>query len=52
MAVAISCGYGGYLLPLLAAHSSYNWDVVRVDMMTCGQKAVCVTTLPFQCLCP
>ena len=22
MAVAISCGYGGYLLPLLAAHSS------------------------------
>ena len=28
MAVAITCGYGGYLLPLLAAHSSffsYNW---------------------------
>ena len=23
MAVAISCGYGGYLLPLLAAHSSF-----------------------------
>ena len=23
MAVAITCGYGGYLLPLLAAHSSY-----------------------------
>ena len=22
MAVAITCGYGGYLLPLLAAHSS------------------------------
>ena len=24
MAVAITCGYGGYLLPLLAAHSSFN----------------------------
>ena len=24
MAVAITCGYGGYLLPLLAAHSSLN----------------------------
>ena len=24
MAVAITCGYGGYLLPLLAAHSSYS----------------------------
>ena len=24
MAVAITCGYGGYLLPLLAAHSSYH----------------------------
>ena len=24
MAVAITCGYGGYLLPLLAAHSSVN----------------------------
>ena len=24
MAVAISCGYGGYLLPLLAAHSSFT----------------------------
>ena len=23
MAVAITCGYGGYLLPLLAAHSSF-----------------------------
>ena len=23
MAVAITCGYGGYLLPLLAAHSSW-----------------------------
>ena len=23
MAVAITCGYGGYLLPLLAAHSNY-----------------------------
>ena len=26
MAVAITCGYGGYLLPLLAAHSSYYWE--------------------------
>ena len=25
MAVAITCGYGGYLLPLLAAHSSFSW---------------------------
>ena len=24
MAVAITCGYGGYLLPLLAAHSSFH----------------------------
>ena len=27
MAVAITCGYGGYLLPLLAAHSSLNFGV-------------------------
>ena len=26
MAVAITCGYGGYLLPLLAAHSSSRWS--------------------------
>ena len=26
MAVAITCGYGGYLLPLLAAHSSSDFD--------------------------
>ena len=26
MAVAITCGYGGYLLPLPAAHSSYCWN--------------------------
>ena len=26
MAVAITCGYGGYLLPLLAAHSSCQLD--------------------------
>ena len=26
MAVAITCGYGGYLLPLLAAHSSFIWN--------------------------
>ena len=29
MAVAITCGYGGYLLPLLAAHSSFFWDSVN-----------------------
>ena len=27
MAVAITCGYGGYLLPLLAAHSSFKMDL-------------------------
>ena len=27
MAVAITCGYGGYLLPLLAAHSSLNFVI-------------------------
>ena len=27
MAVAITCGYGGYLLPLLAAHSSLFCDM-------------------------
>ena len=34
MAVAITCGYGGYLLPLLAAHSSFcmeeTWEHVYV----------------------
>ena len=32
MAVAITCGYGGYLLPLLAAHSSFccsQWHYPR-----------------------
>ena len=29
MAVAITCGYGGYLLPLLAAHSSLTWNYYR-----------------------
>ena len=28
MAVAITCGYGGYLLPLLAAHSSYSMEFI------------------------
>ena len=27
MAVAITCGYGGYLLPLLAAHSSWKMKI-------------------------
>ena len=29
MAVAITCGYGGYLLPLLAAHSSLLMNILR-----------------------
>ena len=29
MAVAITCGYGGYMLPLLAAHSSWIWITVE-----------------------
>ena len=31
MAVAITCGYGGYLLPLLAAHSSCYYDFPLVS---------------------
>ena len=39
MAVAITCGYGGYLLPLLAAHSSY-WIVFASEIMiTCDYPA-------------
>ena len=34
MAVAITCGYGGYLLPLLAAHSSFNCFFLRL-IITC-----------------
>ena len=34
MAVAITCGYGGYLLPLLAAHSSFNCFFFRL-IVTC-----------------
>ena len=30
MAVAITCGYGGYLLPLLAAHSSYMYAFINI----------------------
>ena len=40
MAVAITCGYGGYLLPLLAAHSSsicIHWDVKNKP---CGTGAI------------
>ena len=36
MAVAITCGYGGYLLPLLAAHSSYNLFLFNFFLMTCS----------------
>ena len=30
MAVAITCGYGGYLLPLLAAHSSSKMGAILI----------------------
>ena len=30
MAVAITCGYGGYLLPLLAAHSSFDYGIAGI----------------------
>ena len=33
MAVAITCGYGGHLLPLLAAHSSFNWFDNKVSWL-------------------
>ena len=32
MAVAITCGYGGYLLPLLAAHSSFICNIIIYHM--------------------
>ena len=31
MAVAITCGYGGYLLPLLAAHSSFPQPTLMLN---------------------
>ena len=34
MAVAITCGYGGYLLPLLAAHSSLSRSSVKFQSHT------------------
>ena len=49
MVVAITCGYGGYLLPLLAAHSSYTPRFNEVDsgvycpsvrLSVCGQNCV------------
>ena len=33
MAVAITCGYGGYLLPLLAAHSSIFTEIICGEFM-------------------
>ena len=36
MAVAITCGYEGYLLPLLAAHSSFYTPVFRRDVLWYG----------------
>ena len=35
MAVAITCGYGGYLLPLLAAHSSFIMGHLWYDLTLC-----------------
>ena len=37
MAVAITCGYGGYLLPLLAAHSSFICKCTRFTCSVCLQ---------------
>ena len=34
MAVAIICGYGGYLLPLLAAHSSLLLHLQNIGIKT------------------
>ena len=48
MAVAITCGYGGYLLPLLAAHSSFMWfgslfsafmTLKQIGILLCFQSA-------------
>ena len=36
MAVAITCGYGGYLLPLLAAHSSFNIGMSGNQIQICA----------------
>ena len=35
MAVAITCVYGGYLLPLLAAHSSFLWYFIVCKLGVC-----------------
>ena len=40
MAVAITCGYGGYLLPLLAAHSSYEYATVLLISIDPVKQAV------------
>ena len=37
MAVAITCGYGGYLLPLLAAHSSLSVKSPEVQLNSCAR---------------
>ena len=37
MAVAITCGYGGYLLPLLAAHSSF-FSKIELYIKICDSR--------------
>ena len=49
MAVAITCGYGGYLLPLLAAHSSLHMvdlSFLRISIMTAAHFLLLLTVLP------
>ena len=51
LSIQYTCGYGGYLLPLLAAHSRYTFhfnEVERgvywfhlVSLSVCGQNRVC-----------
>ena len=40
MAVAITCGYGGYLLPLLAAHSSWHCKSINSRHLDCGANGL------------
>ena len=49
MAVAITCGYGGNLLPLLAAHSSLHMvdlSFLRISIMTAAHFLLLLTVLP------
>ena len=53
MAVAITCGYGGYLLPLLAAHSSwilgnkFLWNIIQNTNIFCQENIVYKITAIF-----